>query len=77
MKSGMNCQYTGDKATGTLNRCWYSTAPPSRDGRKALESTIPQARRANTQVGANLSAEEREQLGHLLSRLAGVREIDA
>ncbi|WP_303635538.1 MarR family winged helix-turn-helix transcriptional regulator [Stenotrophomonas tuberculopleuritidis] len=49
----------------------------TRDGRKALETTIPQARRANTQVGANLSAEEREQLGHLLSRLAGVREIDA
>lgn len=47
------------------------------EGRRALKATIPQARRANALVAANLSADELAQLTHLLSRLSGVREIDA
>jgi len=42
-----------------------------------LKATIPQARRANALVAANLSADELDQLTHLLSRLSGVRELDA
>lgn len=46
------------------------------EGRKALAETVPQARAANAQVAANLTADELAQLTHLLSRLSGVREID-
>lgn len=47
------------------------------EGSTALEVTIPQARRANALVAANLCAEELNQLIHLLSRLSNMREVDA
>lgn len=46
------------------------------EGRRALAETVSQARAANAQVAANLTAGELAQLTHLLSRLSGVREID-